>query len=98
MFYQLRLRASAGVQVLLQAKKPRYSAGRPTASPGMCVACLRRREGILDALRGQQVVEVCDLARIIRTLGSPDTILGCERRFVGVDETLVQLIIVLEIA
>jgi hypothetical protein len=87
----------AWVQILLQAKEPRHRAWHPTASPTVGVARFRRRVGVHDPLRRQQVVEVRDLARVQRTSGNPEAVLGSERRLVGVNETLVQFVVVLEI-
>ena len=47
------LRASARVQLLLQAIKPRYSIGQPTASPTVCIVRFCRGERVHDSLRCQ---------------------------------------------
>ena len=73
--------AGAGVQLLLETIKPRYSVRHPTTSPTVCVARFRRGERVHDALRCQQVIEVSDTLAKQRALGNPETILRSERRF-----------------
>jgi hypothetical protein len=62
----------------------------------MSIICWRRKS-MHDAMRGEESIEVRNLALKHIRSGNPDVIRRCERRFPSVNESAVQLIVVLEI-